>query len=389
MSAPRSRRFLVVGIVAALLLLGALAAFLALRPQPEPGLPAAPGAQGAASAASGPERAALTVTLVSPAAGEWPLVVAANGSVAAWQEAVIGAETQGLRLVEVRVQVGDRVRRGDLLARLQSETTGAEVAVTRASIVEAEAALAQARANADRARQLEKTGALSAQQINEFTTAEQTARARLVGLKARLDADNVRLAQTRIVAPDDGVISAREATVGAVVSPGQELFRLIRRERLEWRAEVPSAELARIRPGMAVKLVPPGGEAVVGTVRQVAPTVDPATRNGLVYVDLPQPGGAKAGMFARGEFETGHARGLTLPQGAVVLRDGFSYAFRVDGEGRVSQVKLAVGRRVGDRIEVLEGLDAAARVVEQGGAFLADGDVVRVVDAVSAPVAVK
>jgi HlyD family secretion protein len=331
-------------------------------------------------AASAP-RASLTVTVTTPQPTRWPLVIAANGNVAAWQEASIGAEAQGLRLTEVRVNVGDRVKRGQVLALLAADTLAADAAATRASLAEAEATQAEAAANAERARQLQASGAISAQQIQQYVTGEATARARSAALRARIQADQVRLAQTRILAPDDGAISSRSATVGAVLQPGQELFRLIRRERLEWRADVAASELARIKPGMAVTLTPAGGEPVKGTVRMVAPTVDAATRNGLVFVDLPQPGAAKAGMFARGEFAVGEQQALTLPQSAVLLRDGFSYVFRVGEGNKVQQVKVAVGQRSGDRVAVTSGLDAKASVVAQGSGFLADGDVVRVVSA--------
>jgi HlyD family secretion protein len=340
-----------------------------------------PVAAGTAKAASAPAQPSLTVSVVSPQRADWPQIVSANGSIAAWQEAVIGAEVPGLRLTEVAVQVGDRVRRGQLLARLQSATTEAEAATTRANIAEAEAALAEAQANAERARQLQTTGAISAQQIQQYTTGEQTARARVAALKARADADSVRLAQTRIVAPDDGVISARTATVGAVVTPGQELFRLIRQQRLEWRAEVAASDLAKLAPGMPVQVTPAGGRAVTGKLRMVAPTVDATTRNGTVYVDLPQPGDAKAGMFARGEFEVGRTSALMLPQAAVLLRDGFAYVFLVGADNRVTQAKVQVGRRNGEQVEVTSGLQANARVVASGAGFLADGDTVRVVTA--------
>ena len=188
-----------------------------------------------------------------------------------------------------------------------------------------------------------------------------------------------------MLAPDAGLISARSATVGAVVPAGMELFRLIRQGRLEWRAEVAAAELAQIRRGQAVSVTAAGGTAVSGKVRMVAPTVDAATRYGLVYVDLPQPGAAKAGMFARGEFETGSASAFMLPQSAVLLRDGFHYVFKLGADNKVAQTKLDVGRRVGERIEITGGLDAAARVVASGAGFLADGDTVRVVPA-AAPV---
>lgn len=334
-----------------------------------------PTPQPAASSA----RPALTVTTVVPQRIDWPQRLSAAGNIAAWQEVVIGSELAGLRLVEVVAQVGDRVRRGQLLARLSTDMINAELAQTRAGLAEAQALLAEAQANADRARELQPSGMISSQQAQQAITAEQAARARLASLQARLQADELRLTQTRIVAPDDGVISARVATEGAMAQPGQELFRLIRRGRLEWRAEVAAADLARLEPGTPAAVRTPSGVTLEGTVRQVAPTVDTQTRNGLVYVDLARPGDAKPGMFVRGEFSFGRSPALTLPQTAVLLRDGHAVVLRVGADQRVQMAKVQTGRRQGDRVEVLEGLPGDARVVASGGAFLADGDLVKVV----------
>jgi multidrug efflux pump subunit AcrA (membrane-fusion protein) len=112
----------------------------------------------------------------------------------------------------------------------------------------------------------------------------------------------------------------------------------------------------------------------------LAPTVDAATRNGLVYVDLPQPGSARAGMFASGEFEVGSSAATTLPQSAVLLRDGFSYVFQIGADNKVQQMKVEVGRRLGERIEIISGLSADAGVVASGAGFLGDGDTVRLVE---------
>jgi HlyD family secretion protein len=342
-------------------------------------------AQGTATAApspnasSAPARSALTVQATTPQKSDWPLKLAAAGSVGAWQEAVIGAETAGLRLVEVRAALGDRVKRGQLLARLSSDTLAAELAQGKAALAEAEALLAEAAAQADRGRQLAASGAYSQAQLTQMFTAERTAKARVESARARVRADEVRLAQTRIVAPDDGVISARWATEGAMAQPGQELFRLIRRGRLEWRAEVPSGDMARLKPGMEATVTTASGQAVKGKVRIVGPVVDAQTRNGLVYVDLNPGSDARPGMFVRGEFAFGSAPGVTLPQTAVLLRDGFSYVHRLGADGRVTLTKVGIGRRVGDRVEITSGLAADARVVASGGAFLADGDTVKVV----------
>ncbi|HEX5805122.1 MAG TPA: efflux RND transporter periplasmic adaptor subunit [Macromonas sp.] len=328
-----------------------------------------------------PARAALTVNVVQPRLDVLPLRVTANGNIAAWQEAVIGTESNGLRLDDVHVNVGSVVKRGQVLATFAADTVQAALAESRANVAEAQARHAEAVANVERHRDLLAKGFISPQKLNEYVTAEHTAAARLDAQKALFKANQLRLGQTRVLAPDDGTISARNATVGAVLPAGQELFRLIRGGRLEWRAEVAAADLARLRAGMLATVTPAGGEPVAGKVRVLAPTVDPQTRNGMVYVDLPQPGTARAGMFAQGSFEIGSSKAWTLPQSAVVLRDGFSFAMRVDKEGRISVAKVAVGRRVADRVEIVSGLDAEARVVASGGAFLADGDTVRVVDA--------
>ena len=368
----------------AVLALGATAATLAVQAADDKAAKPEKSATAASAA-----KAALTVTVVQAQKAELSTALSANGNVAAWQEAIVGAESNGMRLAEVRVNVGDVVRRGQVLATFAADMAQADLAQSKAAVAEAEATLAEAGANAQRARDLQASGALSAQQINQYLTAERTAQARLDAVRASAKMQQLRLQQTQVLAPDNGVISSRSATVGAVVPAGAELFRLIRGGRLEWRAEVAASELAQIRTGQPVRVTAAGGAPVQGKVRMVAPTVDAATRNGLVYVDLPQAGAIKAGMFARGEFETGSSSALTLPQSAVLLRDGFSYVFKLGADNKVAQAKVSVGRRVGDRIEITGGLDANARVVASGAGFLADGDTVRVVEAAAKTASVK
>jgi len=328
-------------------------------------------------------RPALTVRLTAPQRLDWPLVLPANGNVVAWQEAVIGPEIANYRITEVRVQVGDQVRKGQVLARIASDTVASELAETKAAVAELEASAAEAKANAERARELKEKGFYSSQLNTQYQTAEHTALARLAAARARQQAAGLKMDKTGVLAPDDGVISARSATVGSLTQPGQELFRLIRGGRLEWRAEVPSADLGKLRAGVLATLTAPSGETVKGTVRAVAPSVDPQTRSGLVYVDLPATSAIRAGMFARGEFQLAQSPALTLPQSALVLREGFAYVFRLEGEDRVAQTKVELGRRLGERVEIVSGLAAGARVVETGAGFLADGDAVKVVEGIS------
>ena len=173
-------------------------------------------------------RPALTVQTAPPQRTAMAQRLAANGNVAAWQEASIGAESNGLRLTEVRVNVGDSVKAGQVLATFAAEMVQADVAQARASLLEAKAHAAEAASNAERARTLQASGALSAQQIEQYTTAAQAAQARVEAAQALLQAQQLRLQHTQVRAPDHGVISARSATVGAVVGAGTELFRMVR-----------------------------------------------------------------------------------------------------------------------------------------------------------------
>jgi HlyD family secretion protein len=333
-----------------------------------------------ASASPAVVKAALTVSAVQPSNSSLALKLAANGNVAAWQEASIGAEASGLRLTQVLVNVGDAVKKGQLLATFAGDAVQADVAQAKAALMEAQANALDAAGNAERARTLQNTGALSTQQINQYLTAEKTAAARVQAAQATLSAQGVRTQNTQVRAPDNGVISARGATVGAVVGGGTELFRMIRGGRLEWRAEVTSNEIASIKLGAKATVTAASGAQVEGTVRTVAPTIDAVTRNALVYVDLPANAGMKAGMFAKGEFALGAANALTLPQQALVLRDGFTYAMRIEPNNKVVQVKLETGRRSGDAVEIKQGAKTSDRFVASGVGFLADGDTVKLVD---------
>jgi len=377
----RMKRSTLVIVLAVIVLLAAAAAFMFSRGKP------AEGAAKPKDAAAVQTKPALTVTVAKPETSELTITLAANGNVAAWQEASVGSESNGLRLAEVRVNVGDVVKKGQVLATFSTETVQADVAQARASLAEAKATAADAAGNAARARTLQATGALSQQQINQYQTSEQTAKARVEAAEAVLAAQQVRGRNTQVQAPDDGVISSRTATVGSVLSAGTELFRLIRQGRLEWRAEVTSAELSRVAVGTPAIVISASGAQVSGKVRSIAPTVDPQTRAALVYVDIPnvlENTGIKAGMFARGDFQLGRSSALTVPQASIVPRDGFNHLLLLQPDNRVAQLKVETGRRVGDRVEITTKLPADARVVVQGAGFLNDGDLVRVVDAAPA-----
>lgn len=343
-------------------------------------------------------KAALTVRAVQPQKQQWPIRLLANGSVAAWEEASVAAEVGGLRVQSLLAQVGDRVQSGQVLATFADEGVQADVALARAALREAQANATDAAANAARARSLEGSGALSAQQIAQYLTQEQTARARVESAQAQLDAQTLRLRHTQLRAPDAGVVLARNATVGGVVGAGVEMFRLMRQGRLEWRAEVTASELARVAVGTPVRVRASDGSQANGRVRMLAPTVDATTRTGLVYVDLlglqpAAPGKASAplgqhfkpGMYAQGELLLGQSAAWVLPQTAVVVRDGWSYVMRLEADQRVSQRKVQTGRTQGEGIEIQSGLEPQDKVVAVGAGFLAEGDKVQVLSSPAAP----
>lgn len=329
------------------------------------------------------QKAALTVTVVSPEQQNWKQVFTANGNIAAWQEVVISSELSGQRLTRVNVNVGDEVKRGQILAEINSETIRADLAAAKASYAEAQAVLANAITNNKRIQQLKNTGAISAQESTQYQTSQATAQARLDAAKAQIESNQLRLAQTQVVSPDNGVISARTATVGSLAQTGQELFRLIRDHRLEWRAEVTTTDLYKLKQGMTAHVISPDPSQpkVTGQVRMIAPVIDPQTRYGLVYVDLPTTQAIRMGMFVKGEFDLGEKTAITIPQTALLLRDGFSYVFVLDQNNRVTQKKVTTGRRQNDRVEILD-LPLNVKVVSSGTGFLTDGDLVNVAQAI-------
>jgi len=347
-------------------------------------------ASSSAAAASAANRitvpSALTVSVVQPERVDWPEAIQASGTIAPWQEAIVGAEVTGLRLSELLVDVGDEVTKGQLLAQFDDATMVAMLHQTEAAVAEAEANVAEAQANAQRAERLGKTGALSQQDATQYLTRGRTAQAQLESARARLRSQKLALDYTRVVAPDDGVISSRKATLGMVAQPGTELFRLVRQNRLDWRAELSGAQLARVHIGDAATVQLADGSTATGKVRQVAPVLDENTRIGLAYVELDRgdakdKSAARAGMYGTGAITLGVRPALTLPASAIVLRDGHEYVFVLGADNRVALTKVSVGRRVGNGVEINDGLGGDERIVAAGAAFLNDSDFVRVVDA--------
>ncbi|WP_375395792.1 efflux RND transporter periplasmic adaptor subunit [uncultured Sphingomonas sp.] len=311
---------------------------------------------------------ALTVTTAAPHVATWATTVSATGGIFPWQEASAGTQIGSYQIIDVQANVGDQVRKGQVLARLNPALLQAE----EAQLV---AGHDQAEANRQRALSLQGSGGISDQDVLQLVTQAKTS-------AAQLAAKRLQLRYTTVTAPDDGVVSARTAALGAVVPAGQELFRIIRHNRLEWRGELTAAQIASIAPGQPISLTLPDGSQTLARTRITGPALDGQSRLGLVYADIVPGGRARAGMYASGRISIGQRPALAVPAASVVVRDGRSYVFRlVDGSGASSPVRaqaVTVGRRLGDEVEIVEGLSGAEKLVVEGAGFLGDGDVVRI-----------
>lgn len=322
--------------------------------------------------------ASLTVTVIRPQQLSWPRLLGANGNLQPWQEVVISAETGPYRIATLEADVGARVRKGQVLATLARESLLADRARLQAAVAEAQANLDKANSDVERARLVGDSGALSAQQIQGYRVTQRTSQAALASARAQLRGADVQLGQASVRAADDGVVSSRTALLGKVVNAGDEMFRLVRQGRIEWQAELDARQIAAVRPGQAARVTLPDGQVVAGTVRLVSPTLASTTSRAIVYVQLPAASPARAGMYGSGVIEVGSGSVLTVPDSALVLRDGKSYVYVLAKNDRVKETAVTAGQRRDGRVEV-SGVAPDAQVVASGGAFLGDGVAVRVV----------
>jgi HlyD family secretion protein len=291
---------------------------------------------------------------------------------------VIGIEVAGLRVVEVPIEEGDRVARGQLLARLEDALPAAQAAQAEAAVTEAEAVLTLAQADLRRSTELARSESVARQTLEQRQSMVRQMEAKLLASRARHDEATARLAQTRILAPDAGIVARRSILPGAVAQPGQEVARLIRDGRLELDARVPELDLAAVRPGQPVR-VRHGATEIEARVRAVAPIIANDNRLGIVHIALPAGSGLQLGMFAQAEILPAAKAALTVPQEAVVYREGRPAVFVLpDGTERVALRAVRTGERRDGVVEVTDGLTAGERVVASGAGFLSDGDRVRV-----------
>jgi RND family efflux transporter MFP subunit len=365
----RPKRLLVIGAV---LVAGGLIAALYGRPDDR-------GAGSAsASQASRAREAVLTVTAAELLPVELARTITINGAVYAWQEVIIAPEVGGYRVAEVKVDVGDRVKRGQTLVELSTALLEAEVATKKALLAQREAQLVNDDAALVRGQSLQDMNLISQADFDKLKSAALASRAGTESARADLETSTLRLKFTNVTAPDDGVITARTVTVGQIAQAGSEMLRILRNGRIEWRGEVPESRLDELKPGQPVAVTTADGAVVNGTIRVVAPTIASANRTGLIYVDLPPNDRLRPGMFARGEIEIGRAPAFTVPLQSVVSSDGYSYVFVLKPDHTVERRRVETGAVRDASLEVVSGIEAGEMIVGKGAGFLKDGDLVNV-----------
>lgn len=323
-------------------------------------------------------RASLAVTVAPVTQVSLPQTVDVSGTVSPWEEVPIGAETGGLTAVNVLVDEGDYVRRGQVLVQLNDTLLRAQLRQQDAAVASAEATLAEADAALARARELRERGFLAQAGLDSALARQQTAAANLAAARAARAETAARVDQAQIRAPVAGLIISRSVTRGQIVQPGVELFRMVRDGRLEVDARVPEAQLALVRPGQSATVTAPEVGERTGTVRIVTPEVSPDTRLGVARIALGPSSGFRPGMFARVVIDVGTQPGLTVPAPAVVYRENQAGLYVVGANNVVSFRPVQVGGRAGDRITVTGELRAGERVAVDGAGFLGEGDRVRV-----------
>ena len=335
---------------------------------------------------TGTEQSVLSVETVLPSQDSIGNTLSADGTISAKDIANVSAKVNGVAIERILVEEGQRVKAGQILAVFDTDAMEQQVLQAEADVAEAEATLANATADAARVLPLIDIDAISKQEADRYRTSQLQAQASLQASKARLSTQRLSVNNANVVAPVSGVISEKMAEVG-MVAGGEPLFTIIKGGILEWRADIDPKLIGEVNVGTPVRVSLPGGDSVMGQVSRIAPTADD-NRQITIYASLSANSKVRAGMYQTGEFLLGSASTQTVPNSAIVSNDGYDYVMLItnvsikDGKtlGRVKQQRVALGERLGNSVAVAEPLPADSRIVKQGGSFLNDGDLVRIVD---------
>jgi HlyD family secretion protein len=348
-----------------------------------------------------------SVSVVRAEPANFTETVAVSGSLVPRDEILVAPEVEGFRVLELKVDEGDRVRKGDVLAILVQESLDAQIAQKEAMLARWEAAisqsesqiadmsakLAEAQANFERAKPLKTSGYLSGTTYDQREAAARSAEAQLAAARGGLKLAQAEKAQveaqrrelvwkrtnTAVTAPADGLISRRTARIGGMASGAAEpMFRIIARSEVELDAEVIETELAKVAAGQKARVNVAGVGDVAGTVRLVSPEVDKQTRLGRVRVFLGDDARLRIGTYARGAIDTAKSQGLAVPSAAVIFDTHGAYV-QVVRDGRVVRRDVKTGLIARGLVEVRQGLSEGDVIVARAGTFLRDGDAVRTV----------
>jgi RND family efflux transporter MFP subunit len=324
-----------------------------------------------------------TIPLVTTAEAErrpmvWSLSV--GGTLVARHELSIGAETSGSRIESVLVDQGDRVAKGQVLARLDTAVLQAQLRRAAGTAQEAASAAASAAADFKRADGIRGTGAISLEQVDQRRAAARSAAARLAAAEAEVGELQARIAKAELRAPADGVIVTRNAEPGAITAAGGEpLFRLIEGGLVQFDAQVPQDKLQKLTPGLEAELrIGAHGEeaSIKGSIRAIAPTLDPQSRLGIVHIALPLDPRLRPGAFVQGRIVLSRAPALSTPRSAIMSQDGESFVYVIDGKHARRRI-VETGAAEEGQVEIRKGLAEGEHVILSAGAFLYDGQAVR------------
>ena len=345
------------------------------------------------------------VTVAPAARREFVDRLFVSGTLVAREEAQVASRIDGLTIVELDAEDGDRVKEGQVLARLDRAQLDALMAQNDAATRRADAAIDQAKsliaqsqaqvqfatADFDRAHKLE-AGIMAASTVQQREMAMKTAEAQLGAAQNALgvaeadrksrDAERrellVRIDRTEVKAPAGGIVSRRSARLGASASTsGEPLFRIIVDGAIDLEADVPEQTLAKLTVGMPAELKLPGvDKPVPGRVRLVNQEVDKASRTGKVRIALGDVSHAHVGAFASGQVELARRIGVGVPATAL-QRDGEEARLDIVRDGKVEVRQVKAGIADGAWVEIRAGLADGESVIERAAAFLRAGDRVR------------
>ncbi|MBV8147138.1 MAG: efflux RND transporter periplasmic adaptor subunit [Gammaproteobacteria bacterium] len=325
------------------------------------------------------------VSVIVPGAKPVTSSVTFTGAIAARYDMPIANEGDTGRIVAVYVEAGDKVKRGQLLARIDDSVLVQQVHRLEASLEQARAQAALSAAEYRRAEGVASAGALSAEDIEKRRATSVTDAANVKVVAAQLAEAEARLARTHIVAPVEGTVLTRHAEVGQIANPGGDpLFRLESGGEVEMRGQIAEQDLAQVKTGQAATVYLTGIERpFTGQVRLLGAIIDPQTRLGDIRIRLQPDPALRPGAFARAVVDVARTQRPVLPQTAVMADSNGSYVLVVDGTGKVVRRAVRVSGTTDGGVIIAEGLAGTERVVATAGGFLRDGETVNVAPPVS------